>query len=433
MARYYAMTWQASTRRWFKKHKGKMYTVSCRRLGCPDTKEGSAAAANAWWDAKLKEIEASLPGEDDRVSRAVQVSRLVRDFNRLDDDARREAVEALLGPGSYDGLKAQRDAVMASLEPASPERTISIQVDGWKNLLRSACQSRQLSEGRYDAYLRNIKPFVEWIGPETAIDAINEARLEAYYNHLSTQVSSGRYSASYAHSLLMTAKQFIRRLVRLSLIPLPSNIDERRFRFNHSAAGQIETFTIEEVRALLAVCEGYSERTKLYILLCLNCGQYQNDIAELRQHEVDWKKGTLTRARSKTRERGGPVVTYKLWPETFALLKKYRSAGELVLTTEDGNPLVKEWLEEGKYRKYDAIRSAWHRLAQKMGREKNRLGLKHLRKTSATILGEHPHYKYYTTHFLADSPRHMTEKHYVKPSDAEFFEALDWLRGQILG
>jgi hypothetical protein len=39
MARKLDMTWQASTRRWFKKHKGKMYTVSCRQLGCPDTKE----------------------------------------------------------------------------------------------------------------------------------------------------------------------------------------------------------------------------------------------------------------------------------------------------------------------------------------------------------------------------------------------------------
>ena len=93
-----------------------------------------------------------------------------------------------------------------------------------------------------------------------------------------------------------------------------------------------------------------------------------------------------------------------------------------MLTTEEGNPLVKEWLEDGKYRKYDAIRSAWFRLAEKMGLKKMKLGLKHLRKTSASLLGEHPQFKFYATHFLADSPKHMTEKHYVKPSEAEFFE-----------
>ena len=80
----------------------------------------------------------------------------------------------------------------------------------------------------------------------------------------------------------------------------------------------------------------------------LNCGMYQNDIAELKADEVNWKQGTLTRARSKTRERNGPVVTYKLWPETFALLKKHRAEGELALTTDEGNPLVKYWLEDGK-------------------------------------------------------------------------------------
>lgn len=143
-------------------------------------------------------------------------------------------------------------------------------------------------------------------------------------------------------------------------------------------------------------------------------------------------RGTIKRARSKTRERGGPVVTYKLWPETFALLQKHREAGDLVLTTDEGKPLVREWLEEGRYRKYDAIRSAWFRLAEKMGLKKSRLGMKHLRKTSASLLGEHPQYKFYTTYFLADSPRHMSDKHYVRPSDNEFFDALAWLREQIM-
>jgi hypothetical protein len=63
---------------------------------------------------------------------------------------------------------------------------------------------------------------------------------------------------------------------------------------------------------------------------------YQSDIAEMRKDEVDWKRSTLTRARSKTRERNGPVVTYKLLPETFSLLKKRRAKkSELVLISGD--------------------------------------------------------------------------------------------------
>lgn len=164
----------------------------------------------------------------------------------------------------------------------------------------------------------------------------------------------------------------------------------------------------------------------------LNCGMYQNDIAELRGEEVDWKKGTITRARSKTRERHGPVVTYKLWPETFALLKKQRAKGERLLTTDEGKPLVRFWLEDGKMRRYDVIQSAWTRLAEKLKMDKIRLGMKHLRKTSATLLGQHPQYKFFANHFLADSPRTVADRHYVVPSDAEFFLALDWLRQQVL-
>ncbi|RUL89420.1 tyrosine-type recombinase/integrase [Tautonia sociabilis] len=434
MARKYDMTWQASTRRWFKKHKGKMYTVSCRQLGCPDTKEGSGNAANAWWGAKLKEVEAAPPSEADRRANALKVWSMVQDWGQLAEEDRERLVDSMVGEGQYRKIKAQAEAMVeTAAKPTPVDRTVSAQVEAWKGLLRSACQSRQLSEGRYDAYCRRIKPFMDWIGPGAAVDVIDEARLEGYYSHLSRQVAEGRYSRSSAHELLMTAKQFISRLATLRLIPLPGNIRDRRFRFNHSVAAEIETYSVEEVRAFLGACDGPGERTRLFLLLCLNCGMYQNDIAELRQDEVDWTRGTIKRARSKTRERGGPVVTYKLWPETFALLKKHRSGGDPVLTTGAGNPLVKEWLDGGKYRKYDAVRSAWMRLAEKMGMKKNRLGLKHLRKTSASLLGEHPQYKYYATHFLADSPRHMTEKHYVKPSEAEFIEALEWLRGRLLG
>jgi integrase len=426
MAISYQMTWVPGGRRWRKVYKGKAHYVSCRQLGTAETKEASWRAANAWWERQQALLD--LPGDDDRMARAVRVRNLVEDFSQLDDEARREAVDALLGAGSYDSLKAKARTMLAGMEASSPERTTTAQVEGWKNLLRDVCQAGQLSVGRYDAYCRNIGNFVAWIGPETPIDAIDEANLEAFFSYLSGKVGAGDYSPQYAHTLLMTARQFISRLAARKLIPLPGNIRDRRFRFNHSVAAEIETFTAEEVHALLAAAP---ERTRLYLLLMLNCGMYQNDIAELRQQEVDWKKGTITRARSKTRERKGPVVTYKLWPETLALLKQHRAEGELALTTERGKPLVSYSLEEGKFARYDVIQSAWNRLSEKMG-GKVRLSMKHLRKTSASLLGEHPHYKFYATHFLADSPRHMTEKHYVKPSDAEFFEALDWLHGRIL-
>jgi integrase len=429
------MTWQASTRRWFKKHKGKIYVVSCRQLGVAETKEASTAAANDWWEAKLKEIEAAPPTEEDLRANAFRVWSMVQNWRQLDEESRERLVDSLIGTGQYRKLKEQAEQMVGSaVKAVPPDRTVKAQVDTWKTLLRSACQSGQMSEGRFDAYCRNIGNFVAWIGEDTAIDGIDEIKLEGFFNHLSVQVAAERYSPNYAHTLMMTAKQFISRLAELRLIPLPGNIRSRRFRFNHSAPSKVETFSVEEARQMLSACEGFSEKTKLYLLLMLNCGMYQNDIAELLQDEVNWTKGTLTRARSKTRERSGPVVTYKLWPETFALLKKHRAKdGKLALTTEEGKPLVRYWLENGEMRRYDCVHSAWTRLASKLGLRKMRLGMKHLRKTAASTLGQNPQYKFYCNHFLADSPRTVADRHYVIPSDQEFFAALGWLREQFLG
>jgi integrase len=429
------MTWQASTRRWFKKYRGNIYAVSCRQLRCPNTKESSAAAANAWWEAKKQEVDNSPPTEEDLRANACRVWAMVHDWSALDEVSREKVVDSILGAGQYQKLKGQAEQIVASTVEAPPrDRTVKAQVEAWQTLLRSVCQSGQMSEGRYDGYCRNIGNFVEWIGEDASIDAIDEAKLEGFFNHLSIQVGTKKYSPNYAHTLMMTAKQFISRLAELRLIPLPGNIRSRRFRFNHSVPAKIETFTVDEVRQILAVCDSFSEKTKLYLLLMLNCGMYQNDIAELHRDEINLTKGMLTRARSKTRERRGPVVTYKLWPETLALLKKHKAKeSELVLTTKDGNPLVRYWLENGEMRRYDCIQAAWTVVAKRLKVKKMRLGMKHLRKTAASILGQHPQYKFYANHFLADSPRAIADRHYVIPSESEFFLALDWLRRQILG
>ncbi len=76
-------------------------------------------------------------------------------------------------------IKTQAEAMVEAAKKATPaDRTMAAQVDSWKNLLRAACQSGPMSEGCYDAYCRKIRPFAEWIGPQSAIDAIDEAKLE---------------------------------------------------------------------------------------------------------------------------------------------------------------------------------------------------------------------------------------------------------------
>ena len=175
------------------------------------------------------------------------------------------------------------------------------------------------------------------------------------------------YSPTYAHTLLMTAKQFISRLAEMRLIPLPGNIRSRRFRFNHSAPAKIETFTVEEVRALLAACDGFSERTKLYLLLMLNCGMYQNDIAELQQRRGELERrdadpGPEQDAGAQRPGRHLQALAGNLRPAEEAPGRRRAGADH-----RGRQPAGRYWLEDGKMRRYDAIQSAWSRLARRWG------------------------------------------------------------------
>jgi len=426
VAKKYRMTWVESARRWRKRWRGKWYAVSCRQLGTAETKEASWRAANAWWD----KVEGETSGDEALAARVALFVKLRDNLGGLPEEERRRLVDGISGPGAYERFLAHADSVISGGLAARPERAVSANVEAWKALLETACRAGQLSPGRVDAYGRNINVFIAWLGEGASIDDIDEGKVEAFFSFLAAKVAAGDYSRVYAHGLFATAKQFIAWLGERRLIPVPGNLRSRRLRFGVNTARKVEVYTADEVRSLLAACEG---RMRLYLLLMLNCGMYQSDIADLRRDEVNWRRGTVKRARSKTRTRGGPVVTYRLWPETLALLRRHRAGeGDLALLTENGNPLVKYWMEDGKMRRYDVIQSAWARLGKSMDK-KPRLGLKHLRKTASTLLGSHPQYKFYANHFLADSPKTIADRHYVVPSDEEFFEALGWLRGQILG
>ena len=182
--------------------------------------------------------------------------------------------------------------VEAAAKATPTDRTVAAQVEHGRACSGRACQSGQMSEGRYDAYCRNIGTFMDWIGPRLGDrrDRRGEAgRVLQPPVHAGRR--EGRYSPTSAHELLMTAKQFISRLAEMKLIPLPGNIRSRRFRFNHSVAAEIETFTVEEVRALLAACDGYPSGRSSTCCSCSTAACTRTTSPSLRQDEVDWKAG----------------------------------------------------------------------------------------------------------------------------------------------
>ena len=114
----------------------------------------------------------------------------------LDEESRERLVDSLVGEGQYQKIKAQADAMVESAVKATPpDRTVAAQVGCLEKLLLAACQSGQMSEGRYDAYCRQHQELSSTGSGRTAIDAIDEARLEAFFNHLSAKVGCRRIFA----------------------------------------------------------------------------------------------------------------------------------------------------------------------------------------------------------------------------------------------
>ena len=170
-------------------------------------------------------------------------------------------------------------------------------------------------------------------------------------------------------------------------------------------------FTPDEINVL---ANKATERTKLFVMLALNCGFGQMDISTLEASMIDWETGVITRDRHKT----GVQSKSKLWPSTLALLKKHRSPKKtgLVLLDKDGKPLLTEKINaNGNLSRNDAIHRAFARLliAAKITDKRH---FKHLRKSGANEIEKlNPDLtSLYLAHGETKTKRHYVEQHFEK-------------------
>lgn len=169
------------------------------------------------------------------------------------------------------------------------------------------------------------------------------------------------------------------------------------------------------------------ERLRLIILMMMNTGVNQVDVSDLRHDQVNWTLGRIIRKRSKLENatENIPTANYQLWPETFAILKKHRSSDPVrVLVGKNGMPLVTRSV--GGSSRNDSIRLTFNRFRNRLKME-SELPLKHIRKTSASIIAD----KYsedLATLFLGDAPSTTAGKHYIAVSNDRLDECLSALR-----
>ena len=313
------------------------------------------------------------------------------------------------------------------------QRNVATGVDdhtlgGWTKLYMTKQHQRvdadDLSVGRYVSEKAALEHFRDWAGAQVDVATISGQTLSRYHAYLLELIASDDCAPSYARDRMTSARSLIRWLWGQDAVEdLPKNIDSHELRIGRRPKTP-QTLELSEVSELLRKSSG---RTRLYILLGLNCGMTQKDISDLLDVDISWDKGTIKRKRSKTHKHPGvPTVTHKLWPETLELLREFRSGSDVVLLNRNGNRLVETQLtKNGSYRKTDNIKNAYERVLRKTSFSKP---FTVLRKTSATFINADSRYRGLDQLFLGHAPGTIAEKHYTATSKSALDEAIDFLR-----
>lgn len=316
---------------------------------------------------------------------------------------------------------------MQQQRTALHEDSVRAHIDSFIMQKEQRADANELTVGRIYALRLHLEYFRDWLGSETAVAEIDGNVLLQFRSNLLENLKTKSWTRSTAQHYLNTIKSFVRWLWQVEAISaLPRVLDGESGLLNISVHNSpVIVFTKEELKKLL---ESAVDRTKLYILLMLNCGMTQKDISDLKIDEIDWREGRVIRKRSKTSEHQNvPTVNYLLWTETFRLLQQERSQalGGHVLLNSNGSPLWTETMgADRKYRKTDNVKNAFDRLGKKCGIKKP---LKSLKKTSATLLRGDERFQGLESLFLGHAPRSMSDKHYTQVPAKLLDQAILWL------
>jgi hypothetical protein len=449
-----------------KEYRGQKYAVSCRQLReqgysvHADTKHGSYLAANLWWSRKQQEIDRLSkpaprplteqeklifaakcmdPAEWEQAAREMDAARatpeeIARTFAstlaKLAEKAEPETpcMKKHLPPERVQQIEHNIAAIRG--EVANPDKSLSTYLERFYAVQRARVDAGRLTAGAYKVLRIRLAVFNDFMGPAASITDLTAAKWEAFQLYLLGRLrrppSREGWSVGYAQGMETQARVFIKYAwTQCPDCELPRNIHN-----NFSYGSQVKRITTWTPVEFMHVLANISEPMNLYLLLMANCSFTQKDVADLKDEEVNWLAGTITRSRSKHQNKtDAPVITYRLWPTTWELLQKHRSGAEQVLLTERGTPLYVSRLNaDGKPIKSDAISSRWENVRERLD---FRRPMKQLRKLGPSLLETHETYGRFAEYMLANSPKGIARRNYIVPPQELFDEAVTWLGRQL--
>lgn len=225
--------------------------------------------------------------------------------------------------------------------------------EGTKPGLRS---KENLTSDRYEAHLRSLKHLAEMVGKEMVEPMgefhIGELRLSQilsrYRELIKTEVGKPKRSGYWANELFTTARLFTTFLANSRMLSAtPPNIAALTARYQME--GKAKPMPKEIVLALFNAAD---EIEKAYILLSLNCGFRNAELAIFDRSQIKTIAGRV--CVEKRRGKTGVPLAIPLWKSTQDAIAKVGNAKGLVFTTSKGFPLV--------HGKTDSVATRYNRL-----------------------------------------------------------------------
>lgn len=446
MPRKVELTWDKNRRRWKKYFRGRQYYFPFGKHKLD--REGYETALDAW-RKKRAEIEGADPPAEHLRDYEFAISRRQQLADWYNSNGEPKAALRLqneikelrtsdhnlpLSTWEIDPLRHISEAGKAVWQDRLSSfrkktgLTLTKTIDQFISSQKRACDAKQIGQATYSLISYKVLPFKNFAGAVLVKD-VDAKTLAGFHAHLLDQISEKTYSTTYANSLMKTAKRIIKWAYIEGLIAeMPRSMLQRGAYAITIDEPEIKTLSIQTIHEILNLL---SPRFQLYVLLMMNCGFTQQDVADLTWEQVDLTAGTIYRKRTKTQKnKRTPKICFQLWRRTHRLLKTYNSStdSEWVLLNNNGRQLVRKYLgTNGKLTEIDNIKKTFARI---MAANKISATLKNFRATSSTMLDENLKYGRYAQYFLGHAPRNVADNHYVQPSQDNFDRAIMWLGQQ---
>ena len=284
----------------------------------------------------------------------------------------------------------QVDDLQAGREPTETARGRLTMVDLCNEFLESKqvkVEIGKLSAAMHWDYVRSCKRLLGIVGRTTIVELLKPKDFDIFAGKLAKGVSVGTFA-----NRVRLARVMFRWAATQELIPKPLNFgenfaipDKATMRADRQSKPPRE-FKADELRAII---DAAGNPLKAMILLGLNSGFGQNDVATLPQSAIDIDGGWIDFPRPKTAvERRCP-----LWPETVAALRTALASrpepsnadfAGLAFVTKYGNPYVRL---SDKGTNHDAVAGAFAKILAELKLNGNRRAFYSLRRTFETIGG----------------------------------------------